>query len=398
VNDDMRRRLEEAGRRPVPPPDPAFADALEQRLLAVAASLPADAASLPAEGAAAHAAAGAAAASPAAAPRRRGAPAAWLLAGMGAALVVVVLLVVAGPLRPSPAPSPAAVAALLEPVHVEVVLPDGQVLEDPDGLLLPAGAVVTVGDGGSARIGDAVLGPGDVATIHGDRVVIEHPSPRGVVVQPTRAPTPRPSPRPADRTPGPARSSGAAGSPSPSVSPTPSPTPSVEPPRSPQPTREPTPSPTPPETPAPRPPDPPAATPTPTPSPAILRPRLRARLVIGPRIAVTWTATYRAKRYVLLVSLSRSGPAADPVYPGARVLGEFTAPPAKPLRYRVPNGVVEVRLMVVALRGNGNVLRKSRIVTIAVPVVASPSPGAVAGGSPDPDPGSSPSPSPSTSP
>ncbi len=43
MNDDVRRRLEEAGSRPTPHPDPAFADALEARLRAVHASLPADA-------------------------------------------------------------------------------------------------------------------------------------------------------------------------------------------------------------------------------------------------------------------------------------------------------------------------------------------------------------------
>ena len=36
MSDDIGRRLEEAGRRSAPGPDPAFADALEVRLLAVA--------------------------------------------------------------------------------------------------------------------------------------------------------------------------------------------------------------------------------------------------------------------------------------------------------------------------------------------------------------------------
>ena len=39
MSDDLTRRLEEAARRSAPPPDEAFADALEQRLLAVGASL-----------------------------------------------------------------------------------------------------------------------------------------------------------------------------------------------------------------------------------------------------------------------------------------------------------------------------------------------------------------------
>jgi hypothetical protein len=111
----------------------------------------------------------------------------------------------------------------------------------------------------------------------------------------------------------------------------------------------------------------------------IRRPRLRARLIDGPRIAVTWTETWRARSYVLLATLSRAGSAPDPTYPGARVLGEYATPPDRALRFRVPAGVTEVKLMVVALRGNGSVLRASRIVTITVPVTESPSPTAIAG-------------------
>lgn len=66
--------------------------------------------------------------------------------------------------------------------------------------------------------------------------------------------------------------------------------------------------------------------------------------------------------------MSRSGAAADPVYPGSRIIGEFAVPPSRALRLRVPDGVVEVRLMVVALRADDRVLRRSRIVTIAIPV------------------------------
>jgi hypothetical protein len=81
---------------------------------------------------------------------------------------------------------------------------------------------------------------------------------------------------------------------------------------------------------------------------------------------VTWTETWRAHRYVLLMTASRSGRARDPVYPGARVLGEFAKPPQLPLRYRVPDGVAEVRLMVVALRRDGTVLRRSDVATVTI--------------------------------
>ena len=85
---------------------------------------------------------------------------------------------------------------------------------------------------------------------------------------------------------------------------------------------------------------------------------------------MTWTETYRAKSYVLIVTASRTGAAApDPVYPGSRVLGTFARPPDLPLRFRVPDGVMELKLQVIALRGNGTVLRRSNIVTIEVPKV-----------------------------
>jgi hypothetical protein len=115
---------------------------------------------------------------------------------------------------------------------------------------------------------------------------------------------------------------------------------------------------------------------------------------------VTWTETWRARSYVLVASLSRNGPAPDPVYPGSRILGEFAAPPESRLRYRVPAGVVEVKLQVVALRANGSVLRRSRIVTLVIPQAPTSPSGDLTGGSPTaqpapgitPDPGSSASP------
>jgi hypothetical protein len=78
------------------------------------------------------------------------------------------------------------------------------------------------------------------------------------------------------------------------------------------------------------------------------------------------------------------------------VLGEFTEPPPTPLRYRVPDGVVEVRLQVIALRRNGTVLRRSPIVTVAVPSpVASGSSGGTVETAPDSIPSPVPSPVPS---
>jgi hypothetical protein len=369
VSDETRRRLEAAGERPVPPPDPAFAAALEARLRAVAASLPAASgqAGDPAPGA--TAAAGPApswpaapAADPGATRSRRRLPRVPVLTLAGAtALAAVVIALGLGLGRPQEVQTP----ELAGPVNVSVSMPDGTVLEDPDGILLPDGAVVVVGDEGSARIGDTVLLPGDVATVHEGKLHVEHGAGLGVVPE-TATPNARSTP---DRTQAaspppttaPSRSPAA---PSPSTAPPttgPTPTPTPGPDRTPAPTQVPQGSEVPPAT----------ATPAPTPTPTpIIRPHLRARLlVVGPRVAVTWTETYRAKAYVLIVTVARSGVAPDPVYPGSRELGTFARPPDLPLRFRVPDGVTELKLQVIALRGNGTVLRRSNIVTVEVPAV-----------------------------
>lgn len=329
MSGDTRRRLEEAGRRPAPEPDPAFADALESRLRAVSASLPPE---------------------PPRPVHRPGRMARWWPAVAGITLVALALVVATA--RDGPVPDPA--RELVAPVNVEVALADGTVLEDPDGLVLPDGAVVRVGAGGSARIGDLVLRPGDVATVSGGRLHVAHG--QVAVEVPTGA------------TPPPTATHGTTGGPSdPPASPAPTARPSASP--GPTPTRDPvSPSPSgsartgaPPSV---------TPTPTPTPTPAILPPRLRARAVGESRVAVTWTATWRAHSYVLLVTGSRQGSAPDPVYPGSRILGEFARPPETPLRFRVPDGVVEVRLMVVALRRDGTELRRSLVVTVALDTAA----------------------------
>jgi hypothetical protein len=374
MSDDVRRALEDAGRRAAPDPDPAFGDALEARLLAVRASLPPEGSPPPRDGRG----------------RRR-----WGLATGAAAIVAavaVIAILVTGPMVPRQLPVDA--PELAAPVNVEVALVDGTVLEDPDGLLLPEGAVVRVGEGGYARIGDTELGPGDVATIRDGRLEIEHASP--VAVGPTSTPgrTPRPDATGRDPTPRPRPSRTPDATPRRTPAPTRTPAATPAPDRTPAPTAPPTPAPT--RAPGTEPP-PVDASPTPTPQPPVRRPRLRARLVAEHRIAVRWTETFRARRYVLVATTSRSGAAPDPVYPGSRVLGEFATPPEVRLRYRVPLGVTEVRLQVVALRGDGSVLRRSRIVAIPIPAgdaTGDPTTSPVPGASPAPSaPGPTPTPS-----
>jgi len=336
VRDDTRRRLEEAGRRPAPPPNPAFADRLETRLVAVART-----------------------ATPAPDPggphRARGRWSWLLLSGtVMAALLVVVVMARPGAFPGSGADgSPTSPPELAQPVNVDVALSDGTVLEDPDGMRLPDGAVVSVGNGGYARIGNTVLGPGDVATIEHGRVHVEHDQAIGEVPPtppaatghpgPSRSPSPRRTQKPEAATP----------TPTPAPAKTPAPTPSPTPRRTPAPTATPTPAATP--------------TPTPTPQPTVLtaRPRLRARLVAeGTRVAVRWTATVRAASYLLIVTRGRNGPAPLPVYPGSRVLAEFAHPPAVAFRFWIPDRVTEVKLLVVALGPYGHVVSRSRIVTL----------------------------------
>jgi hypothetical protein len=348
VSRAVRRSLEEAGRRPVPRLDVSFADRLEARLLAVAASAPPPLEPLRGRSS----------------PRLRPA-----IAASGLAAAVLALALVAVLTRPVPS------VELIAPSNVQVALEDGTILEDPGGLLLPEGAVVTVGPHGSARVGETMLVPGDVATIRDGRLLVRHDPTIGVLGSSPATATPRPTTTLLSATP--TISADATMTARPVSTPSPEPTPAT----SPQPTSGSEPSPEPAT----------AVAATPAPTPATLRPRLRVRLLEGRRIAVTWTATWGADRYVLLISASRAGPAPDPTYPGSRILGEFAAPPDPRLRFRVPDGVKEVRLMVVALRQDGSVLRRSRVVTITMPAS-----GDTAGSSPDPSatPIATPTPSP----
>ena len=337
---DPRRDLEEAGRRAAPPPDPEFADRLEVRLLAIA---------------------GTPSPAPAPAPRgpRRAAALRLRLALTGATLAVaaVVVLLVMG--RPDASPQ----LALARPVNVQVTLSDGTHLEDPDGLSLPDGAVVTVGDGGFAVIGGTELHPGDVATITQGRLHVEHDRPDGVASATSPA-APRSTPRST-----PKGSQGPDRTPKPTAerSPKPTPKPTPTPHRTPKPAATPT---APPPTPAPTPSSPPpTAEPTPSPSaPAVhltQRPQLRAHAnPAGNRVLVRWTATKRAASYLLIVTRSRVGAAADPEYPGSRVFRTFAKAPKHWIRFGVLDPVVEVRVMVVALGKHGHEVSRSRIAIV----------------------------------
>ena len=349
---DVRRELEEAGRRQVPEPDPAFAEALETRLRAVAAAAPRTGAT----------------------PRRRRAGIRRQVGALAAALAVVVLAVLAvgRPVAPAPSASGAPLE-LTATVNVVVTLADGTTIANPDGLFLPEGATITVGDGGSAQIGDTTLQAGEVVAVRNGRLEVQKPASLATGHGPGTSSgasggsgSPSPSPRPTSGS----ASSGPAPSPGPTALGSPATTPSTPPtaPPTTTPTARPTTAPT------------PTATPTPVPSL-----HFRATLVGTSTISVTWTRYPGARSYVLVGTRSRTGTAARPVYPGSRIFGTFAHRPATPLQITIPTGVVQVKLLLVALDANGNELFRSRIIRIDLPAPA-PAASQITSPSPSPSP------------
>ena len=341
MSDDPRRALEDAGRRSAPAPDPEFADRLEARLLAVAAS------SVPPP-------------VPSGSGRPTGRRRGIVLAGAAASVVALIALFALRWPGSGPVPAP----ELAQQVNVQVALSDGTVLDNPVGVPLPDGATITVGEGGFARIGDTELHPGDVAVIQQGRIQVEHN--QQAVASGTASPSSRPTSTKPPGTPRHTSQPGGAthsptGTPPPSGGPrvTPSPKPTPKPTPTPRPTPEPTPQPTP----------TPTATPTPTPAVVLTaRPRLHARLVAGgTKIAVRWTATRRAHSYLLIVTRSRVAPAPDPVYPGGKVMRTFAHPPLTAFRFGILPRVEEVRVLVIALGRYGHEVSRSVIVVVPTP-------------------------------
>ncbi len=283
-----------------------------------------------------------------------------LAAAIAAGTLAVVAVI--GQARPVPSPTPPALE-LTATVNVVVQLADGTTVRNPDGLLLPDGSTVSVGDGGSARIGGLVLAPGEVVTVHDGRAQVQQQA----VATGGLSPAPPTGPPAASaRTAPSAPPSTVLRSPATSAAPTPAPSAGAAA----SPAGPPVPTPT--ET-------SPAATPAPAasamPSAQPIRaPKLGARLVAADTIAVAWTRTPGARTYVLVVARSKNGIAARPVYPGGRVLAQFTQPPAEPLRFVVAAGVVQVKLMVVALDLGGHELARSHVVRVDLPGAAAAAP------------------------
>jgi hypothetical protein len=316
MNDDIRRQLEDAGRRDTPEPPEAFVRSLGARLLTQAQETPpvTSAPSGPVRG--------------------------WSIARLTAGLAAVVLasfvaltIFVGGQRTGS--------LELIDPVHVVVVLADGTRLVDPDGLLIPDGAVIEVGVDGSARIGDSILVAGDRATVDARRLRVD---PRGsfaavppgsatAFVAPSAARTQTPSPSAVEPTETPSRT-GSASTPTPTPRSTGTPTPRSDP------------------------------SPTPSPATDAKLLKLRARNGGPAEVLAAWNRVPGARRYLLIGSGSRHGPAVDPTYPGSRVIARFARRPDFPLSFTVNEAVVEIRLQVIALGVDGVVLDRSNIVRV----------------------------------
>ena len=324
---DPRRRLEEAGRRPVPEPRQGFVAELEDRLVIGARARPTSASD------------------PEPRPRFRR-PSVALVGGAAASAAMLVIVLIVGSLSVRTAMG----LELIDPVNVEVALVDGTTLDDPDGLLLPDGAVIRVGAGGSARVGDVVLGAGDIATIDEQRLRVDRPEPptASVATIPTPTPTPTRSLR--------------SGTPKPTIRPATTPPTTPRPAGTDAPTPRPTPKPTPRPTPTPTPPR--DGAPSASPKVDIVPLKLEARAVGASRIGARWSGTPRAARYVLVATRSLDGAARRPVYPGSPVIGEFTRQPTEPLVFRVPQEVVEVRLLVLALSADGAIVGRSNVAIV----------------------------------
>jgi hypothetical protein len=340
VTRDVRRDLEAAGTRPVPDPSPDFESSLEDHLLAMARD-PA-----PSE--------------PASPPRPRR-PSPSLVAGVASLVLLIAVVGLVGVGRPS-----AAGFELTDAVNVEVVLADGTTLVDPDGLVLPDAAVVTVMAGGTARIGDVMLRAGDVATIDGRRIRVDRATEPGIA-QTDRSSARTQSPMPT------ASSTGRdpSATPAPSSRPAPTDRPPTDPPAT---DRPPTPRPdgtsvasVAPGTPKPSVETAVPRTPAPTRSTDVRPLKLEARAVGGSGVGAIWSGTPGARHYILVATRSRAGAAPDPVYPGSSIVGEFTRPPSEPLTFRVRDAIVEIRLLVVALDAAGAELTRSNIATVRFP-------------------------------
>ena len=180
---EVKERLWFAGRTPAPEPRAAFAEALEDRLRAIAGVSVADPVPVP--------------------PRRR--PRHWtalgLLTGASAAVVAGVLMMLSGV-------GDGREVRVATATDTLVVLPDGTVDAVDPGLLVPDGSRLVTLDGGRMVAGDVELGPDreaevDHGTVRPTPTTAPPPAPVAQPDPPTVTPPTSPPPTPPDAQPEP---------------------------------------------------------------------------------------------------------------------------------------------------------------------------------------------------
>jgi hypothetical protein len=159
---EFDRQLRDAGQSPVPPPDPAFATMLEERLRA-----------------------GMLAPEPALRPATRPGRRAWFPAAAVAAALTMVLGAVA--VVRGGGEDVVRVASATDTV---VVLPDGTVGPATPGLVIPDGSRLQTGSEGHIVAGETELGPKQEAKVRGGTV---KPSPTTVPPKPSEPSNPPPT-------------------------------------------------------------------------------------------------------------------------------------------------------------------------------------------------------------
>lgn len=169
---DVERRLEAWGDQPQPPVDGAFANRLDAQLRDMAFDRMGERP-----------------------PRPFWQP---------ALLAVLALVVVAAGVLVSTRPGDDQLALVMGPnSDTEIVLPNGEVVDAVEGLELADGTRISVGEGGSAVVGDVVLEPGSEAlVVEGTLEVLTDVRTTGSTAVPTTRPgtTRPPTTRPTDST------------------------------------------------------------------------------------------------------------------------------------------------------------------------------------------------------
>ena len=323
TKDELHRQLVKMGRTDVVGPPRDFVDSLDARLAAMASAQ--------------HDYA-----PPRLAPRPR--PKRVLLAPAFAAVALVIAAIVVSVDGGSTA------YALSDPFNVQVQLADGRVVDGTNKMRVGKGAILTVGAGGSVRIGDRVYGEGEVIAI-GER----GPEVTGrIEVAPT---TTRVEPPVTIRIEEPAPTT---------VAPVTRPPETTAPPRPVEPA--PTTQAAPPET---------SRTPETTKPPTTTRPMVSMelgaqRVGTSSQVSLSWSAVEGAKKYIVVRTVAVGGATpAEPVYPAVsptKVVLQTTALAHTDTAEAVEGvPITGVRYRVVALDASAKVIGSSRFVQVDLP-------------------------------